>query len=462
MNPRAAAASPAGTAHRPIPRADGLPLVGALPRIFRDPPRELLRIAQAHPGAIVRVPFGPIDTYLITDPAHVEHVLQSNWRNYVKGDGMWKPLRRLLGQGLATAEGETWVKNRRHLQPLFGQKHLASLAGIMVDTIERTLRPLADARGVLDIEREMTVLTQNIVLEAVFGVAVDRREATDLAAALAVALREVNLRMFLFVLPERFPLPGEEALRRALLTIDAAMERILRERRGKPLDGHKDLLALLLSARDPETGEIMADRQIRDELITMWLAGNETTAAALTWLWYLLDKHPEMDARLRAEVAEVLGDRTPSYDDLARMPLGKMAIQEALRLYPPSWIIPRQSVGPDVIDGHFIPGGVTVLLSQYVTQRDGAHWERPDAFDPERFSPARAEGRHRFAFSPFGAGPRTCIGMSFAMIEAQLVLAMMLQRFRPRVVPGHVPVPISVTSLRPRGGMPMYLDPARR
>lgn len=461
MQPQFVTASPSKIANRPVPRAAGFPLVGALPQVLRDPPRELMRIAQAHPRAIVRVPFGPVDTYLVTHPPHVEHVLQGNWRNYGKGKAMWSVVRRMLGNGLIVAEGDAWVRARRLLQPLFGQKHLASLANLMVGTIDRSLRVLADAPGPVDMEREMCVLAQNVVLEAIFGVSVEREETANLATAFAVALREINLRLFVSVISERLPLPGEEALRRALLTMDAAMERILRERQEKPQENRKDLLALLLAARDPETGEPMADREIRDELLTLWAAGNETTATAMTWVCHVLDKYPEVDARFRAEVTEVLGDRLPTYDDLARMPYGKMVIQEAMRLYPPSWILPRQSIEPDVIDGYFVPGGSTILMSQYIMHRDPAYWENPEVFDPERFTPERIERRHRCAFMPFGTGPRICLGMAFSLMEAQLALSMIVQRFRPRLVPGHEPLPISISTLRPRGGMPMTLEHLR-
>jgi cytochrome P450 len=235
------------------------------------------------------------------------------------------------------------------------------------------------------------------------------------------------------------------------------MFRLVRERRATG-ERCKDLLSLLLDARDPETDEPMSDRQIRDELVTLFIAGNETAALTMTWLMYLLDRHPDAQAKVRAEAAEVLGGRIPSYDDLPRLKYSKMVIQEALRLYPPSWMLPRVAVAEDEIDGYRIPAGATLLVSQYLMHRDPALWDRPEVFDPERFRPEKAEKRPRYAFMPFGVGPRFCIGDQFAIMEAQLLLAMMVQRFRARLQPGTRVEAKAMSTLRPRNGMPMFLE----
>lgn len=442
------------------PRADGLPLVGALPHLIADAPAALTRIAYAHPGAVVRIPCGPTEFYLVTHPPHVEHVLQKNWRNYDKSSPMWNPLRRLFGKGLITAEGDEWVKSRRVMQPCFSSRHIASLTDLMVDTIEHSLKPMEQARGAVDMDQEMTIVTQNVVLELLFGVPIQRQEAERLSASLTTALRAINLRMFLYFLPKRLPLPGEAKLRQTILAIDEALFRLYQEHSSRAGTRDKTLLSLLQQAVDPETGESMSERQIRDELVNLWTAGNETTATAMTWLWVLLEQHPEVDARVRKEVAEALGGRKPRHEDLARMPYCKMVIQEAMRLYPPSWLIPRQCVADDEIGGFAVPAGATVLLSQLVTHRNPTIWERPNAFEPERFAPEQAAGRHRFAFIPFGGGPRICIGAGFAMLEAQLILALMVQRFRPRLANPRPIRPVSATALKPSGKMMMRLFPA--
>ncbi|HLL53940.1 MAG TPA: cytochrome P450, partial [Myxococcaceae bacterium] len=228
----------------------------------------------------------------------------------------------------------------------------------------------------------------------------------------------------------------------------------------RPDMARHSMLRLMREAVDPETGEKLSPQQIRDELITMWTAGNETTAAAMTWIWYLLERNPEVDAKVRAEVAEVLGGRTPTVEDLPRLAYCKRVIQETLRTCGPSWIIPRQSVADEVVDGYFIPGGALVLLSPYVTHHTASLWEEPDRFDPDRFLPERSAGRPPYAFLPFGGGPRRCIGEHFAMMESQLILAMVAQRFRPRMAEARVLEMEAAGTLRPKGEARMVIQPA--
>lgn len=437
----------------------GIPGLGVLPRLFRDPQGTLTAIARAHPGEVVRLSLGPLPLYYLTDPAHVQHVLSDRWRNYSKRSKMWEPLRRLFGEGLVTSEGEVWLRSRKIIQPLFSPGHLQSLAELMGETIGACLDELQGraAAGPVDMCKETAIITQRVLMAAIFGAGLSRGEGDDLIAALGEALRRLNLRLFLAAAPQRL-IPGERALSRAILTIDAAMLRLVRERRQRPAGG-RDLLSLLTVACD-EAGEGLSERQLRDELVTLFVAGNETTAVTLSWTWWLLDQHPEADARLRRELHEVLGGRPPTHADLPRLPRTKAVIQETLRLYPPSWIIPRQAVDDDVIDGVPIPAGANILLSQYVTQRDPRHWRDADAFDPERWLEPATEGRPRFAYLPFGGGPRRCLGDHFAMMEAQLILARVAQRFRPRLLPGVRVRPQTSTSLQIRGALPMRLDPA--
>jgi cytochrome P450 len=446
---------------RPCPKARGYPVLGVMPQVVKDPLNTLTRIALEHPGEIVNVPFGPVRVYLVTHPPHVEHVLHTKWRNYGKTSPMWKPTRRVLGNGLVTGEGKVWVTSRRTLQPLFNHQALAALADRMVATIGRSLDQLVQ-RGKsgkpIEMIEEMSIITQNVILESVFDVDIDRDEAERLGAALAKVFRELNLRMFLAFLPEKFPLPGEERFRQGMAELDAGIAELTRRWETSP---HKRLsmLSLMTEATDPETGEKLSPKQVRDELLTMWVAGNETTAIAMTWIWYLLDHHPEIDARVRAEVQEVLGQRTPTFADLERLTFCKRVFHEAIRLYPPSWFLPRQAQEDDVVGGFRIPKGATVVVSQYITHHTPSVWENPEAFDPDRFTPARSAGRHPYAFVPFGGGPRRCIGEHFGTMEAQLLMAMALQRFRPRMLDKTPVKPYSATTLRPRGKVMMRLQP---
>jgi cytochrome P450 len=442
------------------PIARGLPLVGVLPEFLLDPPRVLTRIAKEYPGEVPALPFGPVRVYAVTHPDHVQHVLHENWRNYGKG-AIWRSARQLLGNGLITAEGEEWLRNRRLMQPLFSSKYLKSLADIMTQVIAGAvdrLEALASHGTPIDIADEMLQLTQHVLLKALFSTSISRDDARRLGKSIVSAFEALNYRLFLYFLPEWFPLPGERKFRAAIKDIDEGMARLIRER--APLDETSDdLLSLLLRARDEESGAKLSERQVQDELVTLFIAGSETTAVALTWLWYVLAERPEIDRKLRQEVDTVLGGRTPTFADLGNLNYVRMTFLEAMRLFPPIWFLPRVARQDDVIGRCRITAGSTILLSQYVTHRDPMFWgEGADEFDPERFDSDRAADRHRYAYYPFGGGARQCIGNQFAIMEAQLAVSMIVQRFRPRLVPGHQVTPRSASTLRPRNGLRMTLD----
>ena len=238
------------------------------------------------------------------------------------------------------------------------------------------------------------------------------------------------------------------------------MAGVLAERRAHGID-RGDLLAMLLAARDPDTGEGMSDKQLRDEILTIFLAGHETTANALSWVWYLLARHPQAEARLHEELDRVLGGRVPAYADLAELKWTRMVIEETLRLYPPAHTIARTALGEDRIGGVRVPAGAFISISMYVTHRNPNLWPQPERFDPERFAPAEVARRHRFAYLPFGGGPRICIGSSFALAEAQVVVATIAQRYQVRLAPGQIVEPIGLITLRPKGGMKVTLEPRR-
>lgn len=441
------------------PRPRGYPLVGQLPGMVRNPPRLFLELAAKHPGEVIEVDLGVTSVYLTTHPDHAQHVLVDNWRNYTKDSPMWRPLKRLAGAGLVTAMGDTWFRNRRLIQPLFSSKQLAAMTEQMIEATEQEVEQIAEHidRAAIDMDREMMRATQRVVLATMFGTALPLAERDALGQAILDGFAQVNLRMFLYFVPPAL-LPGERVFQRAIDTLDEGMQRLITARRRQPSE-REDLLSLLLAVRD-EDGSSMDDRQLRDELVTMFIAGNETTAITMTWLLYLLDRHPEIDARVCAELDAVLGDRRPTPADIHALEYSRRVVQEALRLYPPSWLIPRQAEQADDLCGYAIPAGATVIVSQYVVHHDPTLWESPDTFDPDRFLPERVAGRARHAYMPFGGGPRLCIGNNFAMLEALVILAIMRRRMRARLVPGHVVEPHAATTLRPRHGLPMTLHPA--
>jgi len=437
----------------PGPR--GHALLGVLPEIRRDPLNFFLRAARDY-GDIVALdlPFQRI--FLIAHPDYVRHVLQDNYRNYGKGRLAGK-MRFALGDGLLTSEGEGWQRQRQLLQPAFQRAHIAALDGPIAAAVEGLIASWSDvaARGdPIDVARDMSRLTLDIFLRAMFGTS-----ASDKAAAVYRAVtflhQHANRKMWALVdLPEWIPTPRNRRVKRALAELDGIVYRIIEaQRRGE--EAPDNLLSRMIAALSNGS-----DRLLRDEAVTMLVAGHETTACALTWIWYLLSKHPQVERRLLLEVASVLVGRSPTSDDLPRLAYTKMVVQECLRLLPAVWWFARTCLAEDEIGGYSIPKGAVILLCQYVTNRHPGFWDNPEGFDPERFSPERSGERPHFAFFPFGGGPRICIGNHFAMMELMMAVPMILQRFRLSLVPGHPIAFEPLVALRAKHGVLMSV--ARR
>ncbi|HET7786576.1 MAG TPA: cytochrome P450 [Myxococcales bacterium] len=441
---------------RPIPsRAPGPRghlLLGSLPEVRRDPIRMFLEAFHAY-GDVVRFRFGPMVGHLVSSPAGVNHVLAENNKNYGKRTRGYRNLRYVLGNGLLTSEGEFWKRQRRIAQPAFHRQRIAGFAGAMVRAAEEAAASLEARRGAdVDMHQEMMRLTLRIVGETLL--AYDPSDAaSEVGAALHFLLSIANKRASRVLhLPPSVPGFENRRFRRALATLDQVVLRIIAERRRNPGD-RGDLLSMLMESRDEDTGESMDDRQLRDEAMTIFLAGHETTANALTFTWLLLSRYPATFRDLRAELALVLGGRSPTLADLPRLTLTRRILQESMRLYPPAWIIGRSVIGPDEIGGYRIPAGSILFVSPYVVHRHPALWDDPEGFDPQRF----AQEPPRGAYFPFGGGPRMCIGNGFASMESELLLATLAQRVRPDLVPGHrVELEPSIT-LRPRYGLRMTI-----
>jgi cytochrome P450 len=446
-----------GRRHHIPPGPRGFPLVGVLPRAWPDPLQYLLDAA-CHYGDVVQLRLGPSRVYLLSHPDDIQYVLQDNARNYRKSSRI-KRIRPLFGNGLSTSEGEVWRRQRRLMQPAFQPQRLApSVAGMseMITTLLERWRPLAAHGHPLDMAAEMTALTQRMMGMTLFRTDLGR-EVEDVSRAMAVVEEELNRRVWaLLDVPLWIPTRRHRRLRYALRTLDQVVDRLRAAHHG---DDSGDLLSMLMKARDPGTGEGMNETQWRDEVLTLLFAGHATTAAALAWTWALLAQHPHVQARLHREVVAVLGGRAPTATDLPHLLYTKMVIEEALRLYPPTWITARTPLQADDIGGYAIPAGAVVLLSPYVMHRHPRFWEAPTVFDPERFTPARSVGRPRYAYFPFGGGPRRCLGEHFALQEAQLIVAMVAQTYRLQLVPGHPVIPQPLLALRPRDGVRVMLHP---
>jgi cytochrome P450 len=432
-------------------------LVGNLRAFRRDVLGLILRSSREY-GDLVRFRLGPFVVHLLNHPEYVEHVLQSGARNYDKATRSSAKIRAISGDSLLTSNGETWKRQRRLMQPSFHRHHLDRLATEMIGFTAAMLQrwQVHVARDhPLDIASEMMRLTYRIVGKTLLGADVGS-DATAVEHAMETMLTHTYQSWGNIIdVPAFLPTPGNMRFRRALQVVDRIVYRIIAEQRAGS-GAKNNLLAILLQARDEQTGEALSDTELRNETITFLLAGHETTANVLAWTFYLLSQNPSVEQQLRAELSAVLGGRPPAVEDLPRLTFTNMVIQEAMRLYPPIWAIERRAVADDVIAGFQIPAGSSVVISPYVLHRHEKFW--PDA---ERFDPTRFSARPR-AYIPFGSGPRFCIGSEFAMMEARLIVPMVMQACHFELVAGHVVEPQPGITLRPRNGLSMSVSPAPR
>lgn len=435
-----------------LPLARGVPVLGLLPRFRRDPLGTLAEVARRC-GPLARARFGRLEFLLVHEPEYIEQVLVVQHHRFVKGRGI-EAIRVALGDGLLTSEGELWRRQRRLAQPAFHRQRVAAYGDTMVAYARRHVEAWRDGE-VRDLAAEMARLTLAIAAKTLFGVDIEA-EATRIGQALDAAMQAFVARTrSLLPLPEHWPTPTYRRFRRALAELDAIVYGIIEQRRAAGEDTG-DLLSMLMQAVD-EDGSGMTPRQLRDEALTLLLAGHETTANALSWTWYLLAGHPEAAERLRRELREVLGDRDPTADDVPRLPYAQAVIRESMRLYPPAWLLGRRSVEPFALGPYLFPPGTQVLMSQWVVHRDPRFYEEPDAFRPERWLGDLPRRLPALAYFPFGGGPRRCIGEPFALLEAVLVLAVVARRFRVELVPGARVEPEPVVTLRLKHGLPVRL-----
>jgi cytochrome P450 len=432
-----------------------MPILGMLPAVRRDPAGVFMQAALQF-GDVVYFRIGPRRGYLITNPDDVRHVLQDNARNYHKSP-LYDKLRMFLGNGLLTSEDDFWLRQRRIAQPAFHRQRMAALAGVMADAARDAAarwQPLASAGRPVDVDEEMMRLTRTVVVRALLGA-----DLGPFTSTIDQAWTTINQHVgesFWSLGFDTLPTPKYRRFKAARAVLRGAVNHVIAERR-RNLSNHDDLLSMLM-ARDEETGEAMTDEQLRVEVTTFLLAGQETTSLALTWTWYLLSQYPQARQRLEDEIDAVLGGRPPEYSDLANLPYLRMVVDESMRLYPPAWGFSRQALADDQLGGFRLPRGWLAFVIPYVLHRLPAFWPNPEQFDPERFLPERSANRPKFAYIPFGAGPRQCIGNQFALIETQLSVATFAQSYRLHLAPGHRADPWPLITLRPRFGMPMIIE----
>ena len=401
---------------------------------------------------------GIIDSYLVTDPAFIQHVLSENQANYRKGP-MYEKLQALIGTGLITSEAELWRKQRRLVQPVFDRHRLAGMLAVLDASIQRrcAMWSSRDPGQPVDIAREMTTLTMEIICVSLFGEQATDDMAETTASGIGfveeVTREVVSLFHPLRQLFPRKPKPGPAT---------AKLRKIITKLIDGPRSGGREFLTQLLQSRD-EHGRGMSPTELLDEVLTLFVAGHETTATALSWTLWAIAKHGRVQQRLRNELAgHVEASGSCEQESLLRLTYPRMVVEEAMRLYPPVWSFTRQAINDDLIGGYRIPRGALVVLSPYVVQRLPTYWDNPEAFVPERFAPNRASERSRFVYFPFGAGPRMCAGNHFAMVEMQLVLARILQQFELDLVPNQSIEPLPMITLKPSAPIWMHLNPVRQ
>jgi cytochrome P450 len=449
----------AGPTGLPARRTDGvtrIPFRRTIPALLTDPLAALREVSRTAGDSIVRVDLGLFRPYLIGSPEQVQHVLVDNGPNYVRDGMVWDSVRRLVGNRLS-GEGELHAASRGMVQPVFSAKNVNRMVGLMAAGIAGTVDELdgpARSGEPVDAGPLMARLVHRAGVRALTGDRISLSDVDRLGVAITHTFTSLGARMLLPFVPYRVPLPGDRALRMALSTAESVLYPAIRRCRAEN-EATGDVVSLLCRARD-EHGERLTDRQVWEDLFGIFIASSETSEVALTWLWDVLETHTGVADRLAEEVTRVVGTERPGPEHLAELTYTRMVLQELLRLYPPAWLVPRTAQRADVIGGVPVKAGATVMLSPYVTHRLPELWERPEEFDPGRFAPELVRGRPRFAYWPFGGGVHQCLGQHVFTVEAQLIVAALVSRYRISRY-GESARPRAAVTLRPNRPMRIVL-----
>lgn len=418
------------------PGPKGVPVFGSSRHYAKDPFTFLTNVAEAY-GDVIHFGLGPIDTYMLTNPADVERVLVTEDAKFHKPDFQDDAIGTLLGDGLLLSEGETWRKQRELAKPAFDPRRIASLSGVMTDHATAMVDEWEDG-DVRDVQLEMARVTVKIIVEAMFGASIDDERTRVVQENLEPLGKRFEPNPFRFLVPDWAPTKENREYKQSIRVLEGVIDDIVAERTGteeRPAaavadgldeEAPMDLLSVLLRAK--KRGR-QTDQQLRDEMMTMLLAGHDTTALTLTYTLYLLSQHPEAEAKVHEELEAVCGGETPTMADVRRFDYVERVLQEAMRLYPPVYVVFREPQVDVRLGGYRVPEGSAVMLPQWVVHRSPRWYDSPEKFDPDRWLPERRAGRPRFSYFPFGGGPRHCIGKQFSMLEAQLILGTVAQRY---------------------------------
>jgi cytochrome P450 len=439
-----------------VPPGPQRAFIGTLIAPRRNPLALLTGLARDY-GDIVHFKLAGERAFLINDPQLIRDVLVTHQKNFTKSRGLERA-KKLLGEGLLTSEGANHVRQRRLIQPAFHRERIAGYAGVMVEHASR-MRARWQPGATYDISNEMMHVTLSIVGKTLFDTDVESK-----ADEIGIALTHVMETFFISMLPfqdiiDRLPIPAIRRAQRARQRLDALIYQLIADRRASGRD-HGDLLSMMLESQDTDAGNArLSDQDVRDNALTIMLAGHETTANALTWAFYLLSQTPDAAAKLQDEIDRVLEGRLPTMADLPRLPYVERVVTEALRLYPPAWIIGRRAIADYVLGDYVAPARAIIFMSPWVTQRDARWYPEPDRFNPDRWTPEFKAALPPFAYLPFGGGARKCIGDQFALMEAALVLTTVAQKWRLQLAPGHPVLTQPLITLRAKHGMKMIAEP---
>ena len=443
---------------RVAPGPEGELLLGRLSRFQRDPLRMLLELQREY-GGLVRFRLGPYLVHQVTDPEAIRAVLHDRDADYRRGR-FYARFRLFFGRGMLTTDRESWRRRRRESQPFFHPPRLDASAPVITERTAAMLdrwRALAERGEAFDIVPALMGLSLDVLGRMLLGMELSE-DMGRIGPAVRFSLKAMIMTGEIDqMLPRWLPTRYNRTLRRSKRVLDETIDHVVGEHRNGRCPA-PDLVSTLLAARDPETGEPWTDREVHDELMTIFLAGHETTGCGLAWTLYAIAEHPEVRARLEEELARVLGDRAPEARDLPRLPYLCRVVDESLRRYPPIWLFPRDANVDGVLGGCHVPADTSILLTPYASHHNPGYWDDPEAFDPDRFLPDRSAGRPHYAYLPFGGGRRKCIGYHLALLELRLIVAMVVQRFRLRVVPEQSVVCGPLVSLRPLHGIRVTLE----
>lgn len=439
-----------------IPEYKGFPVVGILPELLRQKPLEFMRSISHDYGDFVKVMAGPYPIYVVSNPDYLQRILRDNYRNYRKPDLLYKAAATVIGNGLVLSEGDFWLRQRRMMQPYFHRMYLSQLTETMTCSISNVLttwQTYAERGDIVNMGQEMSRITMSIIMTTMFGTdTLSSDDMETISRDMPFLIDHATIRGYLPFIPDWMPLPGDGEFEVKSQNICDIVMRFIDLKRNDKGEA-SDLISMLLEAVDEETNEQMTNEQLFDEAMTIFLAGFETTSTVLTWLWHVLNENPEIEMKLREEIERVLGEKIPDIEALKQLEYSRMVFQETMRMYPPVPLLPRVTVEADYLGDYEIPANATLVLFFYGTHYNPNVWENPDKFIPERFSAEQVKGRSQFAFVPFSAGPRKCLGDEFAMMEGVLAMTMMLQNYRVNLVPEHKVEPKLSITLRPANGV---------